>query len=207
MTSSPEPSDVGPAVGGHLAAAQTDRDHVVTLLTAAHAEGLLSLDERDQRIAAARAAETFDDLVPLTRDLVSIDGSAVRSFAQFPTIDETNANPNADVVVTIFGGTERRGAWRARSNISVLTLFGGTELDLTRAIFESRTITVNVFCMFGGVEVLVPAGTDVRNEAIAIFGGSGIGKIAPPLPGAPTVIVRGFVGFGGVEVKNPKVKR
>lgn len=205
MTSSAEPSDVGPAVGGDLAATLADRDHVVTLLTAAHAEGLLGPEERDRRIAAARVAATFDDLVPLTRDLVSLDGPA-RQGARPSIIDETNANPNADLVVTIFGGTERRGAWRARKNISVLTLFGGTELDLTQAIFEAPTVTVNVFCLFGGVDVVVSPGTEVRNEAIAIFGGAGTGRIAPPIPGIPTVVVRGFVGFGGVEVKNPKVK-
>lgn len=205
MTSSLEPSDVGPAVGGDLAATQADRDHVVTLLTAAHAEGLLSADERDQRIAAARAAATFDDLVPLTRDLVSLQGP-IRQGVHRPVVDETNANPNADLVVTIFGGTERRGAWRARRNISVLTLFGGTEIDLTEAIFEAPTVTVNVFCLFGGVDVVVSPGTEVRNEALAVFGGTGTRKIAPPVPGAPTVLVRGFVGFGGVEVKHPKMK-
>lgn len=208
MSSPLEPSDVGPAVGGNLPASDSDRDHVITLLTAAHAEGRLTLAERDERIAAARVAETFDDLVPLTRDLVTVEGiSTFRApTAGVPVIDTVDASPDADLVVTIFGGTERRGAWRVREHTSVLNLFGGTELDMTRAIFESATVSINVFCLFGGIDVIVPPGTNVRNEAIAIFGGSGAGRVAPPLPGAPTVIVRGFVGFGGVEIGNPKHK-
>ena len=207
MSSPIEPSDVGPAVGGNLPASQADRDRVITLLTAAEAEGRLTLAERDERVAAAQAAQTFDDLVPLTRDLVTIEGYApTRTRGGLPPIDTAGANPNADVIITVFGGTERRGPWRVRENTSVLTLFGGTELDLTQATFEASTIYVNVFCLFGGLEVTVSPGTAVRNEAIAIFGGAAIRPVAPTVPGAPTVVVRGFVGFGGVEVGNPKSK-
>ena len=85
----------------------------------------------------------------------------------------------------------------------MLTLFGGAELDLTQAVFTDNACEINVFCLFGGIEVTVPEGTKVRNECIAIFGGSDT-KTEPPLPGAPTVIVKGFIGFGGVEVRGPK---
>ena len=204
-TASPDPTDVGPAAGGNHAATDADRDHVVTLVSEAHNEGLLSRDERDRRIAAARTAATFDDLVPLTRDLVSADGRIVRP-APAVQVDAADPTQAADQVIAIFSGTERKGNWRARPNTSVLAVFGGAKLDLTEATFEAHTITINCFCLFGGVEVKVPHGVAVTNQAFGIFGGADV-KVTPPQPGAPVVILKGVALFGGLEVRNPKLKK
>jgi len=202
MSNPLEPSDVGPVVGGDLIAADADRDHVVTLLNAAHAEGRVTAAERDQRIAAARTAETFDDLVPLTRDLVGPAGT--RPAVSY---DESNSSDSADQIVAIFAGASRKHSWRVRKHTSILTVFGGAELDLTQATFESRDVEFNVFCLFGGVDITVPPGTDVNNQVMAVLGGSDVGKLAPPDPSAPRITVKGFVGFGGVDIKNPKVRK
>jgi len=201
MSNPLEPTDVGPAVGGDLGVAESDRQHVITLLQAAHSEGHLSAYDRDRRIAEAQAAQTFDDLVPLTRDLVAAKPAPVVNYQP-----STSERP-AEQIVAIFSGTKRSGQWEVRPNTSILTMFGGVELDLTQAIFTSQTIEVNVFCLFGGVDVTVPAGTSVDNQVIAIFGGADAHKVAPTMAGAPKLIIKGFVGFGGVDVKSPKVKR
>lgn len=201
MSNPLEPTDVGPAAGGDLLASDADRDHVVTLLTAAQAEGRLSAAERDERISSARAAETFDDLVPLTRDLVNPTGPAAPPII---TYDEASATPVADQIVAIFGGTSRKHTWRVRTNTSIMAMFGGVELDLTKATFESHELTFNVFCLFGGVDIVVPVGTDVDSQVVAVFGGSDVGKLAPPDGAAPRLVVKGFCGFGGVHVQNPK---
>jgi hypothetical protein len=202
MSNPLEPSDVGPVVGGDLTAADADRDHVVALLNAAHAEGRLTAAERDQRMTAARLAETFDDLVPLTRDLV---GPATPT--QVVSYDEARGSDSADQIVAIFAGASRKHAWRVRKHTSILTVFGGAEIDLTQAIFEARDVEVNVFCLFGGIELTVPAGTDVNNQVMAVLGGSEVGRLTPPDPSAPRITLKGFVGFGGLEVRNPKVKK
>lgn len=215
MTQSPsEPIDVGPAVGGNLEATDLDREHVVTLLTEATNEGLLPVVERDRRVELARIAETFDDLVPLTRDLVGVDGPLVLPAPlATPTpgpspiqIDTSNPTGVADQIIAVFSGTSRKGHWRVKPNTSVLAVFGGVELDLTEAVFEAQTITINAFCLFGGVELAVPPGVEVRNHSAGIFGGVDV-KVAPPQPGAPLVLVKGAAIFGGIEIRNPKRKR
>ncbi|MDQ7991422.1 MAG: DUF1707 domain-containing protein [Propionicimonas sp.] len=211
MTSSPsEPTDVGPAVGGDLAATDLDREHVVLLLNEATNEGLLPATERDRRVGIARTAETFDDLVPLTRDLVTVDGPQVRPAPLVvPTtarVDPAGGTEEAEQIVAIFSGASRAGHWRVRKNTSIATVFGGAELDTTEAVFEAKTVTMNVFCMFGGVELRVPDGVEVRNQVSGIFGGVDV-KVSQPQPGAPTVVVRGVAMFGGVEIRNPKAKR
>ena len=200
----PEPSDVGPAVGGNLPVSETDRGRVVTLLESAYAEGRITTAEHAERMQAAADAATFDDLVPLTRDLVALDAPSAPtpSWSQAP--GQAGAEP--ELIVTLFGSTERRGRWQPRRNLSVLNLFGGTVLDLREATFTDNTCEINVFCLFGGIEVLVPEGTDLENRALAVFGGAGAKVTTPPAPGAPKVVLRGFVGFGGVEARVKRLK-
>lgn len=198
----PEPTDVGPAFGGNLPVNAGDKTKVITLLDSALAEGRITSAEHAERSQSARQAETFDDLVPLTRDLVALDAPTPAQAQAWSTAPSAG-DQGPELIVAIFSGANRSGRWQPRRNLSVLTLFGGTELDLTQAVFTDNVCEINVFCMFGGVDVRVPDGTDVRNETIAIFGGSDT-KTEPAVPGAPTVIVRGFVGFGGVEVRGPK---
>ena len=200
----PEPSDVGPAVGGNLPVSETDRGKVVTLLESAYAEGRITTAEHAERMQAAADAETFDDLVPLTRDLVALDAPSAPTPAWSQAPAPAGAEP--ELIVTLFGSTERRGRWQPRRNLSVLNLFGGTVLDLREATFTDNTCEINVFCLFGGIEVLVPEGTDLENRALAVFGGAGAKVATPPAPGAPKVVLRGFVGFGGVEARVKRLK-
>lgn len=210
VTSSFEPTDVGPAVGGDIPATDADREHVVTLLAEATNEGLLPAPERDRRIGLARAAETFDDLVPLTRDLVNSDGPVVRPAPVATTasvqVDTAGASEDADQIIAIFSGSTRAGHWRVRRHTSVMAVFGGADLDASQAIFEAPTVTVNTFCMFGGFTLKVPEGVEVRSQVVGIFGGTDV-KVNPPQAGAPVVILKGAAIFGGIEVRNPKQKR
>jgi hypothetical protein len=194
----PEPTDVGPAVGGDRSVAESDRQQVVALLSAARHEGRLTAPEAERRTLAAGHAQVFDDLVVLTRDLVATDTSRV-SYSS-PATEDT------DRVVCIFSGVTRQGDWRVRRHTSVLVAFGGVELDMSEATFEGHEVVVEVFCLFGGVELTVPEGTTVNNQVLAIFGGCDQ-KITPPDPTAPKLTVKGFVGFGGVETRNPKKSR
>lgn len=59
-----------PAAGGpQTRASDTDRDAAAGLLTTALAEGRLTADEHDQRLGAAYAARTWQQLRQLTEDL------------------------------------------------------------------------------------------------------------------------------------------
>jgi uncharacterized membrane protein YccC len=54
---------------GSMRAGNADRERVVAQLNAAFAEGRLDVAELDERVAAAYAAKTLGELVPLTADL------------------------------------------------------------------------------------------------------------------------------------------
>ena len=206
----PEPNNVGPIAGGNLRASDADRDQVATLLSAAYAEGRLSREEHDERIDQLMAAKTFDDLLPITRDLVIVGPPAPVATPQSSSrfaIDTTGQNPESDKMIAIFGGVTRKGRWRVRKNTHALALFGGMDLDLRDAIFEAPVVEISGFWCFGGLDIKVPEGIEIQDQTAGIFGGTDVRDVGDPSPGAPTLVIKGVSLFGGVSIKGPKKRR
>jgi hypothetical protein len=206
----PEPTNVGPMAGGNLRASDADREQVATVLSTAYAEGRLTLEEHDERVDQLMAAKTFDDLIPITRDLVVIGTPTAVATPQPSsrfTMDTTAQNSQSDKMIAIFGGVTRSGRWRVRKNIKALALFGGMDLDLRNAIFEAPVVEISGFWCFGGLDIKVPEGIDVRDQTAGVFGGTDIRDIGDPAPGAPTLVIKGMTLFGGVSVHGPKANK
>ena len=76
-----QPAQVGPilpAAGPGTRASDVDRDAAAGLLNEAFAEGRLTADEHDQRLSAAYAARSWQQLHQLTADLPTPPGAADR---------------------------------------------------------------------------------------------------------------------------------
>jgi hypothetical protein len=207
----PEPTNVGPVAGGNLRASDADRDQVATLLSTAYAEGRLTREEHDERVDQLMAAKTFDDLIPITRDLVVVGSppplvAAPQSASHF-TIDATGQDLQPDKMIAIFGGVTRTGRWRVRKKIQAFALFGGMDLDLRDAVFEAPVVEIAGFWCFGGLDMKVPEGIDVRDQTAGIFGGTEVRDIGDPVPGAPTLVIKGVALFGGVSVRGRKATK
>jgi hypothetical protein len=206
----PEPNNVGPIAGGNLRASDADRDQVATLLSTAYAEGRLSREEHDERIDQLMAAKTFDDLLPITQDLVIVGPPAPvprpQSSSRF-AIDTTGQNAESDKMIAIFGGVTRKGRWRVRKNTHALALFGGMDLDLRDAIFEAPVVEISGFWCFGGLDIKVPEGIEIQDQTAGIFGGTDVRDVGDPAPGAPMLVIKGVTLFGGVSIKGPKKRR
>ena len=75
-------SPAQPAVrGGEMRASDADRDAATSLLNEAFAEGRLTADEHDQRLNAAYAARSWQQLDQLTADLPAASGTATEPMA------------------------------------------------------------------------------------------------------------------------------
>jgi len=206
----PEPNNIGPIAGGNLRASDADRDQVATVLSTAYAEGRLSREEHDERIDQLMAAKTFDDLLPITQDLVIVGPPAPVATPQSSSrfaIDTTGQNAESDKMIAIFGGVTRKGRWRVRKNTHALALFGGMDLDLRDAIFEAPVVEISGFWCFGGLDIKVPEGIEIQDQTAGIFGGTDVRDIGDPAPGAPTLVIKGVSLFGGVSIKGPKKRR
>jgi hypothetical protein len=179
-------------------------------LSTAYAEGRLTREEHDERVDQLMAAKTFDDLIPITRDLVVVGSpppvAAPQSASRF-TIDATGQDLQPDKMIAIFGGVTRTGRWRVRKKIQAFALFGGMDLDLRDAVFEAPVVEIAGFWCFGGLDMKVPEGIDVRDQTAGIFGGTDVRDIGDPVPGAPTLVIKGVALFGGVSVRGRKASK
>jgi hypothetical protein len=106
-------------------------------------------------------------------------------------------------MIAVFGGATRKGRWRVPKQSTAVALFGGVEIDLTEAVFESTEIEITGFWCFGGMEIKAPAGIEVRDRTAGIFGGTDIKGLGDPTPGAPVITLKGVSLFGGVSVTGP----
>src|SRR5919112_395027 len=204
-----ESSHVPPVAGGHLRASDSDRDQVASVLSTAFAEGRLSREEHDERLDQLLRAKTFDDLVGLTRDLVVVGTAAPVTQPQATSyaIDPSGASSETDRMVAVFSGAGRKGRWRVRRRIEAYAVFGGVDLDLREAVFESRVVEIDGIWCFGGLDIKVPEGVEVRNEVMGIFGGADVKHVGDPQPGAPVLVLKGGALFGGVSVRGPRPSR
>ncbi|MFI5531719.1 DUF1707 domain-containing protein [Kitasatospora sp. NPDC051853] len=207
----PVPSPA-PVTEAELRASDADRERVAELLRDAYAEGRLTVEEHSERIELAYGAKTLGDLVPLTRDLPAPAGPAaqVSTAKPQPAAERPPAPParaEAPTVVAIFGGAARKGRWRVGSQLRAVALFGGVEIDLTDAVFESPEVEIEVFAMFGGVDVRVPENVSLHGSGLGLFGGFDVKEQTVADPYAPVVRVKGAAIFGGCSAKPRRGKK
>lgn len=107
----------------------------------------------------------------------------------------------------IFGGRERTVDSSNFKGGKLTAMFGGSEIDLRNAQLAEGTNVLDLFVMFGGSTILVPPDWAVKVEVFSILGGfsdkrNSALKVVPQ-PGK-SLIIKGFVMFGGGEVKLTK---
>lgn len=103
--------------------------------------------------------------------------------------------------MVIFGGTEKKFVSDNLQGGKITTVFGGSEIDMTEAGAQEGAV-IEIFCMFGGVELRVPDDWQVNMNATAIFGGFTDDRKHIAKSTSVTVNINGFVIFGGGELKN-----
>ena len=103
-------------------------------------------------------------------------------------------------------GREKRGQWQVGSPNVVLTMMGGSCLDLTDV--KARNVSIVSFVMMGGVEIIVPQGAMVDIDGLVVMGAT-VDKVdhsSNPVPDPMRVRVRSFGMMGGCEVRTTKKK-
>jgi hypothetical protein len=205
----------GPVAAADMRASDADRDRVAQILRTAFEEGRLTIDEHSERIEALYAAKTMGELEPLTFDLPvagrrpdltkprSVPGPRPFAYRVAPTGDRPAESPS---LVAVFGSAERKGPGRIGARLRAAAVFGGIEIDLSEATFESPTLVIHVATVFGGIDVRVPEGVTVRGHGAGIFGAFEVQQQEAEDPDAPVVIVKGAAVFGGVDIRPKRTK-
>ena len=79
---------------------------------------------------------------------------------------------------------------------------GGGKLDLREAKMTGQQAVIHVLSLMGGFELLIPDTWTVRTEVIPFMGGVDDRSAVPTNPSAPTLVLKGFVMMGGVDIRN-----
>ncbi len=197
VTSMENPPQRRDSPTSHLRASDSNRDQVAALLGEALSTGQLSHEEYSERLDSLYQAKTVGELEVLTHDLQverQRPAASPVSYAYAP-----NASTEADNIVAVFGGADRRGRWRVRRQTKALAVFGGVRFDLTEAEFEAKEVEITINAIFGGAEIILPEGVEVRCQGVGIFGGYDVHNSPDVDPSAPVVVIKGMALFGGVS--------
>ncbi len=102
-------------------------------------------------------------------------------------------------LVNIFGGYKLLSAADPFFGGKVTTLFGGTLIDLRRAVPAPTGIYLDILVVFGGLSLVVPPGWRVVFDGTVTAGR--IEDLTRPVtdPDAPLVRIGGLVALGGIE--------
>ena len=83
-------------------------------------------------------------------------------------------------------------------------VMGHSDLDLRKTtIAPGEEAIIEVFTVMGGTTIRVPEGWSVEVRAVPIAGGVKDRRSGPrDLPGAPRIVVRGFIMMGGLNIRS-----
>lgn len=98
--------------------------------------------------------------------------------------------------LAIFGETTKSDFPHDQAGQSALILFGNGTFDLTKRPL-GLLARLNLCAIFGAIKIVVPAGTRVVTDGMAVFGAATVKSASE---GGPELCVRYFVLFGAVEV-------
>lgn len=205
-----------------MRAGDKDRNTAMERLEWAFNDGQIDYAELQERTKSARRATYIDELPSLTRDLSvpanlslpslqsqhnQLHATDNYSHSAPITFDTSVAKTGSKISLGIFGGMGKKGAWTCAPKHTSIVAFGGNDLDFREATLTAQTTVIDVGCMFGGIDIIVPDYFQVDIDVLPIFGGCDVvGAPQRNLPDAqagsrPRIVVRGFVAFGGVDVK------
>lgn len=109
---------------------------------------------------------------------------------------------NSFKLSAIFGGVEREIVSNNLQDGEVSVVFGGAEIDMTKATIAESGATLDLTAMFGGIELRVPKNTRVLVLGSPILGGIENRTSRETADTQPTIRCHCNVVAGGIEIRD-----
>jgi hypothetical protein len=191
-----------------LRASDAERDSAADVLRDATVSGRLTVDELDERLHEVLRAPLREDLDRLVADVL-VPGDDRHPVAASPApvpglgrVPVRAGDGGTHRLLSILGGSQRKGRWRVAARCSVVNVLGGSELDLSSAELASESVELRVVSVLGGAEITLPQGMNVEISQFALLGGNGVDVgDEHPDPGGPVVHLRLISILGGAEIR------
>ena len=179
------------------------RAQAIERLTNGFTRDELGLEEFEERLKRAYAADADSELTALVSDLspetvaIVFDGEVVP--AANTALAAVAATPRA---VAILGSVERRGQLAAGAS-GALAVLGSVVIDLRDVAMPAGVTTVHVSAVLGSVEIIVPPSLAVESAGASILGSfEGIQRVPrDPDPDLPVLRVTGRAVLGSIEIR------
>lgn len=127
----------------------------------------------------------------------------VSTLAKSFTFPKKNVDGTTLSETTIFSGLEKVITDQSFESGSLVTFFGGIDLDFRNAKMSEKGAVIDVLIGFGGGEIKVSSDVRVEMEVTALFGGTEDKRVV--VEGnkpTQTLKIKGYVLFGALEVKS-----
>jgi hypothetical protein len=104
-------------------------------------------------------------------------------------------------VMCFLGGQTRKGEWDLSRHFRVACVAGAVELDLREARIPDGESTIEIYALFGSVEIIFPPGVRIDAGGDGLFGSFEVttDPTIPTPPDAPTIRLVGDAYFSSVE--------
>jgi predicted membrane protein len=136
--------------------------------------------------------------------LVLAGASMIRRGIYGPACQRRVADTDGHSTISamaVLGGVNRGNNSKTFRGGDLTAVMGGCQIDLRNAAIEGDAV-IDVFAMWGGIEIKVPEEWSVSGRVTPILGGYE-DKTRPSRDASTQrLIVRGMVIMGGVEIKN-----
>lgn len=144
-------------------------------------------------------------------DTAQVSSGSTSSYGGFG-FASSSLDPTADRIygVAILSGVKRLSTSSHFRGGELTAFMGGGQIDLRGAtIPPGEEAVLDLFCVMGGFELIVPQNWVIMTPVIPIMGGIDDKRLAPP-PGssdvagqsAPRLSLRGFILMGGLTIRS-----
>jgi predicted membrane protein len=125
---------------------------------------------------------------------------------EFVPENKTEQSSSNDYIesVNIFGGANKVIHSENFRGGNIVSIFGGSEINLTNCKLADGENIIDVTAIFGGNTIIVPPDWRVEVDVLPVFGGFGDKRSKDPNKSfieGKVLKIKGFVLFGGGEVK------
>jgi len=106
--------------------------------------------------------------------------------------------------MNVFGGNKHVVNAPLFKGGKIVNIFGGSHIDLTKTNLDEGKNTLEIVCVFGGVELIIPSDWIVHIEVASVLGGFGDKRVATNsnIQSGKELYIKGVVVFGGGEIKS-----
>jgi len=115
---------------------------------------------------------------------------------------------NEDIIddTAIFGGGDRIVTSQNFKGGRITAIFGGSNFNMSKSKLAPGKNYIDVLAIFGGTKLIVPEEWNIKIQVTSVFGGFSdkhrTMPVDPELTRDKQLIIKGFVLFGGGEIKS-----